>query len=107
MSSPASEMSERRGRPRLPEDERLARQAASRRAWRERNREVLRERKRAYRATDAFRAKRRAAWRARHPPPARVSEEAKRERHREAMRRYRERARAREEDLEDSLGLIS
>jgi hypothetical protein len=94
----------RRGRPRLPSPERAARNEASKRAWRERNAEVLREKDRARRATDAFRAWRRAAWRERHPPRPRVPEEEKRARHREAVRRYRTRARAREEERVQAAG---
>jgi hypothetical protein len=54
-----------RGRPRLPTPERQERIRASKRAWRERNTEHLRAADRARRATDVYRAQRRAAWRAR------------------------------------------
>jgi hypothetical protein len=94
----------RRGRPRLSSPERAARIEASKRAWRERNAEALREKDRVRRTTDAFRAWRRAAWRERHPPRPRVPEEEKRARHREAVRRYRARARAREEERVQPVG---
>jgi hypothetical protein len=68
---------------------------ASKRAWIERNTEHLRAADKVRRATDAYKAQRRAAWHARHPPRQRLSEEERRERHREAVRRYHARARER------------
>jgi hypothetical protein len=85
--------SPRRGRPRLPTPERHARIEASKRAWRQRNAEHLRAADRRRRATDEYRAKRKAAWRARHPRRERLSEEERREHKREAVRRCRARVR--------------
>jgi hypothetical protein len=84
-----------RGRPRLPTPERHERMLASKRAWNERNAEHLHAADKARRSTEAYRAQRRAAWRARHPPRRRLSEEERRERHREAVRRYHARVRER------------
>jgi hypothetical protein len=89
----SGEVARRRGRPRLPTPERHERMLASKRAWCERNAEHLRAADRARRATDAYKAQRRAAWHARHPPRQRLSEEERRERHREAVRRYHARVR--------------
>jgi hypothetical protein len=82
-----------RGRPRLPTPERHERMLASKRAWIERNAEQLRAADKVRRSTEAYRAQRRAAWRARHPLRPRLSEEERRERHRGAVRRYHARAR--------------
>jgi hypothetical protein len=84
-----------RGRPRLPTPERHERTRASKRAWCERNAAHLCAASRARRATDAYKAQRRAAWHARHPPRQHLSEEERRERHREAVRRYHARVRER------------
>jgi hypothetical protein len=84
-----------RGRPRLPTPERRERMMASKRAWCERNAAHLCAANRARRATDAYRAQRRAAWHTHHPPRQRLSEEERRERHREAVRRYHARVRER------------
>jgi hypothetical protein len=84
-----------RGRPRLPTPERNERARASKRAWNERNAEYLHAADKARRSTDAYRAQRRAAWRARHPKRQYLSDEERRGRHREAVRRYHARARER------------
>jgi hypothetical protein len=86
-----------RGRPRLPTPERRERVLASKRAWRDRNLERLHESDRLRRATEAYKARDRAARRARYIPSRRprLSDEERRERHREAVRRYHARARER------------
>jgi hypothetical protein len=86
-----------RGRPRLPTPERRERTIASKRAWRERNLDYLHEADRVRRATEAYRARDRAARRARYLPSRRqrLSDEERRERHREAVRRCHARARER------------
>jgi hypothetical protein len=86
-----------RGRPRLPTPERRERALASKRAWRDRNLDRLHESDRLRRATEAYKAKDRAARRARYIPSRRprLSDEERRERHREAVRRYHARARER------------
>ena len=97
----SGEVSRRRGRPRLPTPERQERTRGSKRAWCERNAKHLRAADRARRATDAYRTLRRAAWRTRHPPRQRLSEEERRERHREAVRRYHARARERRQGAQE------
>jgi hypothetical protein len=86
-----------RGRPRLPTPERHERMLASKRAWRDRNLDRLHEADRARRASEAYKARQRAARRARYTPRRRqrMSDEERRERHREAVRRYHARARER------------